>query len=219
MVLVAAHHGVARPGGAPVHDGVVQQHEAVGRAELERGFDVADDLVPDDVPGAAVLWLEADAVVHGVVNAVAPDPHVRAAVVASMPSSDVSKMSLPKMSTFVSGYEMPSATLVMRLCATVWPHGAVQLDAFAVEAFGGVRRVADDRVVGDVPVRPALLQVDAVVIVVERAAPDDHIVRCGDGEGAYDWFRTVRPSSQTWLAATSMPFIRTSPSPDALHAT
>ena len=50
---------------------------------------------------------------------------------------------------------------------------AVQLDAFAVKAFGPVRRVADDRVVDDVPVAATLLQVDRVMIVEEQAAADD----------------------------------------------
>ena len=42
---------------------------------------VAGDLVPDDVPRAARLRLEADAVVNGVVDPVTPHPHVRAPVV------------------------------------------------------------------------------------------------------------------------------------------
>src|SRR3954467_14742648 len=55
LVLVAAHHRVAGPRVAPVHDGVVEHDEAIGRAELERGFDVADDLIADDVPRTTEL--------------------------------------------------------------------------------------------------------------------------------------------------------------------
>ena len=57
-------------------------------------------------------------------------PHTRTLVFpssVSMPSSEVSKMSLPKMSTLVPGVEIPSATRVMLLWATVWlfaPHAA-----------------------------------------------------------------------------------------------
>ena len=183
MILVAADHGVAGPCAAPVDDGVVEQHEAVGEPELEGAFDVADDLVPKDVPRPAILRLEADAVVHRVVDAVAPDPHVREPVVAfdaivrgveDVVAEDVDV--LKRIGDAVG--DVGDAVVRDRMAGRL-----VQLDSFAVEAFCGIRRVADDRIVGDVPVRPALLQVNRVVIVEEGAAPDDHIIRCGNGEG------------------------------------
>jgi hypothetical protein len=54
---------------------------------------------------------------------------------------------------------------------------AVQLDPFSIEAFRRVRRITDDRVVRDVPVASASLQVDRIVIVEERAPADDDACR------------------------------------------
>ncbi len=44
---------------------------------------------------------------------------------------------------------------------------AIQLDSFSIEALGRERRVANDRVVSDVPVAAAPLQVDRIVVVQE----------------------------------------------------
>src|SRR5262249_24644497 len=75
MVRVTANHRV------PVHDRVVQQHKPVGRPELERRFLVHHDLVSDDVPGCAALGLKADAVVHGITNAITPHADIGSAAV------------------------------------------------------------------------------------------------------------------------------------------
>ena len=114
---MAAHHAGARPDCAPIHDRVVQEDEAVGRAELERGLLVAGDLVADDVPGTARLWLKADAVGTALWMRLSDMRTFARPVSASTPSSDVSKMSLSQMSTLTYGYEIQPATLVMRLWA------------------------------------------------------------------------------------------------------
>ena len=85
-----------------------------------RRLRVADDLVADDVPGPAVLGLEADAVVHGVVDAVAPDADVRQPVVGLDAVVGGVEDVVAEDVDVGPGYEMPSATLVMLLCATVW---------------------------------------------------------------------------------------------------
>jgi len=55
---------------------------------------------------------------------------------------------------------------------------SVQLDPFTVEGFCRVRRVANDRVVGDVSIASALLQIDRIVIVQEGTPADDDARWC-----------------------------------------
>ena len=161
---------VPGPRGAPVHDRVVQQHEAIGRAELEGALLVADDLVPDDVPGAARLRLKADAVVHGVVDAVAPHPHVRAPVVGLDPIVGRVEDVVAEDVDVDVGIGDPVGDVGDPVVGDGVAARDVQVDPFAVEALGRRGRVATNRVVGDVPVRARALQVDAVVIVRRRCS-------------------------------------------------
>ncbi len=127
-------------------------------------------------------------------------------------------MSLPKMSTFAAGYEMPSATFEIRLCATVWPpvmFSSTPSPSRLPVVYGVSPTMMLSATYQFLP--PSVMKIAWWLLVkVQRLTTTSSglpaVVR------PCDWFLTVMPSSHTWLPDTVTPSSSASPSPNAFHA-
>ena len=162
------------PDGTPLDERVADQHEPILHAELE-DVSAADDLVADEIPRAAMHGLEAEGVVMVVVDAVAPHSNVGLAVVRLQPvigdvvdvvSVDVAipfgiRDAVGRAGDVVVGHHVTARMS--------------KLDSFAAEvSYGGVV-VADDHVVGDVPVAAVRPEMNRVVEALETVSADHDV--------------------------------------------